>query len=620
MTDRQLAERIIEYAGGKENLFSVAHCATRLRLIVNDRGRIDTEKIENLEKVKGSFFNSGQYQIILGTGLVNRIYDEVCSLTGYTGTASDAASEKKEYGNWFQRAIRMFADIFVPIIPVLVATGLFMGLRGLLTQEAVLGVFGLTAAQVPANLLLFTQILTDTAFAFLPALVCWSAFKNFGGSPVIGIVLGLMLVSPSLPGAYDVGSGAADPLLFFGFLKVSGYQGSVLPAFVTGIAGAKFEKMLRKHVPDAIDLIVTPFLTLLFGVLVALFVVGPIMHGIESVVLVAVKWILSLPYGIGGLIYGSLGQLLGIFGVHHILNFLEISMLATTGWNFLNPIGSCGNMAQAGSVLAVGVKSKDNKIRQIAYPSALSAMLGITEPAVFGVNLRFVKPYIMALVGGGVGGFIASLTGLKATGMAVTGIPGMLLYLNNMLPIYILANLAAFGVSFCLTWMFGFSTKSKEASQSVEEEAEYTENPQLQSTGFVQPVSGTLIPLEKVCDPVFASGSMGPGFGIIPSQGRLSAPCDCEVMMVFPTGHAIGLKTAEGEELLIHIGIDTVTLNGNGYKNHVAEGQKVRKGQPLIDFDLSVIQKAGLDPVTILIHTNSSDPAVLPLNMQPVAA
>lgn len=514
----------------------------------------------------------------------------------------------------------MFADIFVPIIPVLVATGLFMGLRGLLTQEAVLGVFGLTAAKVPANLLLFTQILTDTAFAFLPALVCWSAFKNSGGSPVIGIVLGLMLVSPSLPSAYDVGSGAADPLLFFGFLKVSGYQGSVLPAFVTGIAGAKFEKMLRKHVPDAIDLIVTPFLTLLFGVLVALFVVGPIMHGIESVVLVAVEWILSLPYGIGGLIYGSLGQLLGIFGVHHILNFLEISMLATTGWNFLNPIGSCGNMAQAGSVLAVGVKSKDNKIRQIAYPSALSAMLGITEPAVFGVNLRFVKPYIMALVGGGVGGFIASLTGLKATGMAVTGIPGMLLYLNNMLPIYILANLAAFGVSFCLTWMFGFSTKSKEASQSVEEEAEYTENPQLQSTGFVQPVSGTLIPLEKVSDPVFASGSMGPGFGIIPSQGRLSAPCDCEVMMVFPTGHAIGLKTAEGEELLIHIGIDTVTLNGNGYKNHVAEGQKVRKGQPLIDFDLSVIQKAGLDPVTILIHTNSSDPAVLPLNMQPVAA
>lgn len=620
MTDRQLAERIIEYAGGKENLFSVAHCATRLRLIVNDRGRIDTEKIENLEKVKGSFFNSGQYQIILGTGLVNRIYDEVCSLTGYTGTASDAASEKKEYGNWFQRAIRMFADIFVPIIPVLVATGLFMGLRGLLTQEAVLGVFGLTAAQVPANLLLFTQILTDTAFTFLPALVCWSAFKNFGGSPVIGIVLGLMLVSPSLPSAYDVGSGAADPLLFFGFLKVSGYQGSVLPAFVTGIAGAKFEKMLRKHVPDAIDLIVTPFLTLLFGILVALFVVGPIMHGIESVVLVAVEWILSLPYGIGGLIYGSLGQLLGIFGVHHILNFLEISMLATTGWNFLNPIGSCGNMAQAGSVLAVGVKSKDNKIRQIAYPSALSAMLGITEPAVFGVNLRFVKPYIMALVGGGVGGFIASLTGLKATGMAVTGIPGMLLYLNNMLPIYILANLAAFGVSFCLTWMFGFSTKSKEASQSVEEEAEYTENPQLQSTGFVQPVSGTLIPLEKVSDPVFASGSMGPGFGIIPSQGRLSAPCDCEVMMVFPTGHAIGLKTAEGEELLIHIGIDTVTLNGNGFKTHVAEGQKVRKGQPLIDFDLSVIQKAGLDPVTILIHTNSSDPAVLPLNMQPVAA
>ena len=620
MTDKQLAQQIIQYAGGKENLSSVAHCATRLRLIVNDKDKIDTDKIENLEKVKGSFFNSGQYQIILGTGLVNRIYDEVCALTGYTGTANATQSEKKEYGNWFQRAIRMFADVFVPIIPVLVATGLFMGLRGLLTQEAVLALFGMTAEQVPANLLLFTQILTDTAFAFLPALVCWSTFKNFGGSPVIGIVLGLMLVSPSLPSAYDVGSGAAMPLTFFGFLNVSGYQGSVLPAFVTGIAGAKFEKMLRKHVPDAIDLIVTPFLTLLFGVMIALFIVGPIMHGIESVVLVAVEWILSLPYGIGGLLYGSFGQLLGIFGVHHILNFLEISMLASTGWNFLNPIGSCGNMAQAGSVLAVGVKSKDNKIKQIAYPSALSAMLGITEPAVFGVNLRFVSPYVMAMVGGGVGGFIASLTGLKATGMAVTGIPGMLLYLNNMLPMYIVANLAAFVTSFALTWLFGFKDQKKTVSKVVEEEAEYTENPELQNTGFVQPVAGELIPLAKVSDPVFASGTMGPGVGILPSNGHLAAPCDCEVMMVFPTGHAIGLKTEDGEEILIHIGIDTVSLDGKGFKVHVKQGQRVLKGQSLIDFDLAVIKEANLDPVVIMISTNSDDPETLPLHMEPVAA
>ncbi len=285
MTDKELATQIIALAGTRSNIESVAHCATRLRLIVKDKEKIDTDAIENLDRVKGSFFNSGQYQIILGTGLVNRIYDEVVSISGITDASSkkeDAAGEKQEYGNWFQRAIRMFADVFVPIIPVLVATGLFMGLRGLLTQPAILGIFGLTPESIPANFLLFTQILTDTAFAFLPALVCWSTFKTFGGSPVIGIVLGLMLVSPSLPSAYDVGSGAAQALSFFGFLNVSGYQGSVLPAFVTGIVGAKFEKFLRKHVPDSIDLIVTPFMTLLVGVSVALFIVGPIMHALKT--------------------------------------------------------------------------------------------------------------------------------------------------------------------------------------------------------------------------------------------------------------------------------------------------------------------------------------------------
>lgn len=599
MTDKELASQIVLLAGGRENIASVAHCATRLRLIVKDKDRIDTDGIENLEKVKGSFFNAGQYQIILGTGLVNRVYDETMQVVGTIVPSQNEAVEEKKEGNAFQRAIRMFADVFVPIIPVLVATGLFMGLRGLLTQEAVLSIFGMTPESVPANLLLFTQILTDTAFAFLPALVCWSAFKNFGGSPVIGIVLGLMLVSPSLPSAYDVGSGVAQPLSFFGFLNVSGYQGSVLPAFVTGIAAAKFEQWLRKRVPDAIDLIVTPFVTLLAGVMLAFFIVGPIMHGIENIVLVAVEWILALPFGIGGLVYGSFGQLLGIFGVHHILNFLEISMLGNTGWNFLNPIGSCGNMAQAGAVLAVGVKTKDKKIRQIAYPSALSAMLGITEPAVFGVNLRFVKPYIMALVGGGVGGFIASITGLKATGMAITGIPGMLLYLNEMLPIYILANLAAFGTAFVLTWMFGFADQKKPAKASKPIE--------VSDTLFEQPVAGTVIDLSEVNDPVFSSGALGPGKAIVPSQGVLKAPCDCDVVMTYPTGHAIGLKTLDGSELLVHIGIDTVQLNGEGFHVHVKEGQHVKMNETLIDFDLDLIKSKGYDPTVMVIVTNAGN-------------
>lgn len=463
MSEKELAKQIIQLVGGKENISSVQHCATRLRIIVHDKEKIKVDDIENLESVKGSFFNAGQYQIILGTGLVNRVYDATMSELGKAAEVSapveDKEDKKTTYGNKFQRAIRMFSDVFVPIIPVLVATGLFMGLRGLLTQEAVLGVFGLTPSDIPNQLLIFTQILTDTAFAFLPALVCWSTFKNFGGSPVIGIVLGLMLVSGSLPSAYDVGSGAAEPLVFFGFINVAGYQGSVLPAFVTGIIGAKFEKWLRKRIPDSLDLILTPFLTLLVGIVLALFVLGPILHTVENYVLYAVETLLTLPLGIGGLIYGSFGQLLGIFGIHHILNFLEISMLANDGWNYLNPIGTCGNVAQAGAVLAVALKAVSIKTKQVAYPSCLSELLGITEPAVFGVNLRFVKPFIMAMIGGGCGGFLASIIGLKATGMSITGIPGTLLYLNEQLPFYILVNLVAFAVAFLLTYFFGFNSK-----------------------------------------------------------------------------------------------------------------------------------------------------------------
>ena len=384
--------------------------------------------VEDLDKVKGSFFNSGQYQIIFGTGLVNKIYDEVQSILGASGGTASSAPVKKE-GNSFQRAVRVFGDVFVPIIPVLVATGLFMGLRGLLTQEAFLALFGMTPDSIPANFILFTQVLTDTAFAFLPALVCWSTFRIFGGNPVIGIVIGLMLVNPALPNAYEVGQQTASPLYFFGFIPVVGYQGSVLPAFITGIMGSQIEKILKKKIPDSVDLIFTPFLTMLSGILLALFIIGPVFHQVELVVLAVVEWLLNLPVGLGGLVYGCFGQLLGIFGVHHILNFLEISMLSTTGWNMFNPIGTCGNMAQAGAVLAVAIKSQ-----QIAYPSAFSATLGITEPAVFGVTLRLGKPFIMSMIGGGVGGFLASILGLKATGMALTGIPGTLLYLNNQLP------------------------------------------------------------------------------------------------------------------------------------------------------------------------------------------
>ena len=545
-------------------------------------------------RIKGSFFNSGQYQIILGTGLVNRIYDEVNQLIGEI--VSTDIDEDKAYGNKFQRAIRLFSDVFVPIIPVLVATGLFMGLRGLLTQEAILNLFGLTTSSISQELLVFTQILTDTAFAFLPALICWSAFKNFGGSPVIGIVLGLMLVSPSLPNAYAVGQGAAEPMVFLGFIKVAGYQGSVLPAFVTGFIGASFEKWIRKYIPDAVDLIVTPFLIMLVGVTLALFVIGPILHYVENGVLAVVQFIIFLPFGLGGFLYGCFGQLLGIFGIHHVLNFLEISMLAQDGWNYLNPIGTCGNVAQAGAVLAVALKAHSNKTKQIAYPSCLSALLGITEPAVFGVNLRFVKPFIMAMIGGGIGGFLASLFHLKATGMAITGIPGTLLYLNEQLPLYIFVNVVAFAVAFSLTYIFGYKDKEEDNIQETKVELKelkaYTD--------------GKVISMTDVKNPMFSIKALGDGVAILPSQNTIYAPCDAVVTMVMKdTKHAIGLTADNGMELLLHIGIDTVNLKGEGYELFVSEGDSVKQGQKIMEFDRELLELKGYDTSCILALTNS---------------
>lgn len=455
MNNKKIAEQILRSIGGSDNVQSVAHCATRLRIETKDKNKIDVKRVEDIEKVKGSFFNSGQYQIILGTGLVNKIYDEFNELID--GSKNEQGEDQNETQKLtFQRAIRIFGDVFVPIIPVLVATGLFMGLRGLLTQESVLQLVGLTTDNIPQQFLQFTEILTDTAFTYLPALVAWSTFRIFGGTPILGIVLGLMLVSSVLPNAYDVGQQAAEPLVFFGFIKVVGYQGSVLPAFVTGILGSKIEIFLRKRIPDSLDLILTPFLTLLSGLILALFLIGPIFHEVEEGVLYLVEFLLDLPFGVGGLLYGSFGQLLGIFGIHHILNFLEISMLSQEGWNYLNPIGTCGNIAQAGAVLAVAIKTFSPKMKQIAYPAALSATLGITEPAIFGVTLRLIKPYIMSMIGGGVGGFLASIFNLRATGMSLTGIPGTLLYLNDQLPIYILVNFVSFSVAFGLTWIFGY--------------------------------------------------------------------------------------------------------------------------------------------------------------------
>lgn len=614
MNNQDIAKKVIEALGGRENVNSVAHCATRLRVMVKDEGKINKEVIENLDKVQGAFFNSGQYQIIFGTGTVNKMYDEVVALGLPTSSKEDMKAEAAKQGNWFQRAIRTFGDVFVPIIPVIVATGLFMGLRGLLNA------LGMT---LPEDVTIYSQILTDTAFIILPGLVVWSTFRVFGGNPAVGIVLGMMLVSGLLPNAWAVASGGeVTAMNFFGFIPVVGLQGSVLPAFIIGVVGAKFEKALRKVVPDVLDLLVTPFVTLLVMSILGLFVIGPVFHVVENYILLGTKAILALPFGLGGLVIGGVHQLIVVSGVHHIFNLLEVQLLAADHANPFNAIITAAMTAQGAATVAVGVKTKNPKLKTLAFPAALSAFLGITEPAIFGVNLRFRKPFFLSLIAGAIGGGLASILGLAGTGNGITIIPGTMLYVGNgQLLQYLLMVAVSFVLGFALTYMFGYEDEKEVASEVATErlvQEETTGNIPVapQSETIQTPIVGDVVALENVNDPVFSSGAMGQGIAVKPSQGVVYAPADAEVSIAFATGHAYGLKTANGAEILIHVGIDTVTMNGEGFEQKVAQGDKVKAGDVLGTFDSNKIAAAGLDDTTMVIVTNTADYA----SVTPVAS
>ena len=469
MDNAQIAKEIVAALGGRENVRSVAHCATRLRVMVVDEAKIDKDKIENLDKVQGAFFNSGQYQIIFGTGLVNKMYDEVVALGLPTASKDEQKAEAAKQGNWFQRAVRSFGDVFVPLLPAIVATGLFMGIRGAINNDTILGLFGTTSeAFSSTNFYTYTVVLTDTAFAFFPALICWSAFNVFGGSPIVGLVLGLMMVNNSLPNAWDVASKAAEPINFFGFIPVVGYQNSVLPAFFVGLLGAKLEKWLHKKIPDVLDLLLVPFLTFLVMSILALFVIGPVFHTVENYVLAGTKFLLSLPFGLSGLILGGIHQVIVVTGVHHIFNLLESQLIAADGKDPFNAIITAAMTAQAGATLAVGVKTKDAKLKALAFPAALSAGLGITEPAIFGVNLRFGKPFVLGLAAGACGGWLASIFNLAGTGFGITIIPGTLLYLNGQVLKYVIMVLATTALAFVLTYMFGYEDDTKDVKAAKE--------------------------------------------------------------------------------------------------------------------------------------------------------
>jgi sucrose PTS system EIIBCA or EIIBC component len=445
----KVAKVIVEAVGGGDNIRKLSHCATRLRVELYDDQNFDKSKLESVEGVSGYFYKSGQHQIILGTGFVNKVYNEIMKFEEVTIDRETEQQQNNEDKKSLQQLTKVFASIFIPVIPVLIATGLIMGLRGLLVDG-----FGIELSETILNL---SQVLTDTAFVFIPVLITWSAMKQFGGSPIIGIALGLMLVSPILPSKWDVTFGDAEPLLLtiLGFeLPITGMQSTILPAVFMGWVAAKIEKASRKVVPELIDLLITPFITLLASMILGLIVIGPVILGIEEMISSFIMFFFELPFGIGGLVYGGLIQFLTITGMHHTMVPIEVQMVAESGYNLINPIGTAAIAGQAGAGIAVILHQKERIKRANMTGAVIPTFFGITEPVMFAINLPKVSPFLFGCLGGAVGGWLASMFGIAAAGMGTTMIPGLLLYLGGGFFQYIMVIFVALLTAFFTTFLF----------------------------------------------------------------------------------------------------------------------------------------------------------------------
>ena len=607
------AKEIFEGVGGRENLVSAAHCATRLRLVTVDNSKFDMKHLENIDGVKGVFSNNGQLQLIIGTGTVNKVYEEFLAVSGMTAaTKEDVKAAAAAQQPLIKRMVKALGDVFVPILPAIVASGLLMGVVEALGKIEALH-FSETAWYG------FLDMMSNTAFAFLPAIVAISAARVFGGNIFLGAVMGLMMVHPGLINAWTVGSAESIPVWnLFGDLQIGdyvvgsvnqvGYQGHVIPVIIAVWLMCQIEKWLHKHVPEMIDLFVTPITTVFLTSLATFVVIGPVFALAENYVLKFAGWIVQNPFG--ALLLGAIYPLTVVMGLHHMYNTIEAGMLSSVGLNTWMPIASSANFAQFGACLAVGIKTKKGKTRSVAVPSSMSAALGITEPAIFGINFRFMKPFICAMIGGACGAIFGAFTKIGATAYGVTGIPGFLT-INN-LAVYGIMLAIAGGIAFILTWIIWKEepdemTPEQAAALAGEAESEEVLAIETKDNTIYAPLKGNVIPYDQIPDPTFASGVLGKGVGIEPEIGEVVAPFDGTVSSVTDTKHAIGISGPQGMELLIHVGVDTVNMKGEGFDMLVAEGDEVKAGQKLITFDIEKIKEAGYSPTTAVLLTNSDD-------------
>ena len=619
MDYRKTAKAILDQVGGSKNIVSAAHCATRLRLVIADNSKADKEAIENVDGVKGVFEASGQLQIILGTGTVNKVFDEFISIAGITASskaeAKEAAAQKQ---NIFMRAIKLLGDIFVPIIPAIVASGFLMGIMNSLDFMINNGFISMDTS---SSIYVFANLFSNTAYTFLQILIAFSAAKAFGANPYLGAVIGMIMINPALQNAYTVATEGVQQTqsVFFGLYDIDmvGYQGHVIPVVIAVWVLSVIEKKLHKIVPEVLDLFVTPLVSVFVTGYLTLSIIGPVFVWAENAILGGIQWLLTLPLGIGSLIMGGLYAPTVVTGIHQMYTAIDIGQIAQYGVTYWLPLASAANVAQGAAALAVALKSRDKKIKSLALPSSLSAFMGITEPAIFGVNLRFFRPFIAGCIGGGCGALYASLVHLGAKGTGVTGIFGILLCLEQPVQ-YVIEMAIAVGVAFVISFIIykdqkpeaetaGIEDKNAKAAASGtdDESKETAESVLISEETIKSPVKGRIIPLSEVSDETFASEMLGVTSAVEPDDGRIVSPCDGEVINVFDTGHAVCIATKSGGELLIHIGVDTVKLNGKGFTKKVSDGDHVHAGDVLIEADLDTIRNEGYSPDVMVILTNA---------------
>ena len=628
----QEAKDLLAAIGGKENVTAVTHCATRMRFVLGDDKKADVKTIEAIPAVKGTFTNAGQFQVIIGND-VPIFYNDFTAVSGIEGVSKEAAkSAAKSNQNPVQRVMTTLAEIFTPIIPALIVGGLILGFRNVLEGVHWSMLDGKTITEVSqfwSGVNHFLWLPGEAIFQFLPVGITWSVSRKMGTSQILGIVLGICLVSPQLLNAYSVASTPAseiakDWVWDFGFFTVNriGYQAQVIPALLAGLSLSYLEIFWRKHVPEVVSMIFVPFLSLIPALILAHTVLGPIGwtigQALSTVVLAGltgpVKWLF-------GAVFGALYAPFVITGLHHMTNAIDTQLIADAGGTALWPMIALSNIAQGSAVFAYYIMHRhDEREAQISLPATISAYLGVTEPALFGVNVKYIYPFVAGMIGSSIAGLLSVTFNVTAASIGIGGLPGILSIQPKYMIPFAGIMLVAIIVPMVLTFFFrkaGLFTKTEDDTElkeefAAQEEAEFashtaTSTVLAESAEVVSPLAGQVKPLSQATDPVFSSGVMGQGIVIEPSQGELVSPVNGTVTVLFPTKHAVGIVSEEGVEMLMHIGMDTVSLDGKGFEAHVEQGDKVVVGQQLISFDMDVIKEAGLVTETPVIITNQDD-------------